>query len=666
MFRPPERFAPDVEAEFSLHSDRRSANARQTGLVLLLLIWLSYFGWDSFHGYRNEDFRSALDEVFALRLAGMACIVIAGASLMLWREKRRALDAALCFCVGSLYLLSLAMITATPFPYNYLFYFICLPLILLFLFGPLRLESRLVYAMAGACLLASFVFLVFTETTETGSPKNILQFLTKSLSYYNVAALLFLFSFSLIGCAVAVELERSARAAFARERQLTDRNARLAASERDTKVKTAALVKAKDELRALAEQRNIAKSRFLADAAHDLRQPMQALTNLLGAARHALEAGDRAKCDSLLAMAQDASRLTRTSFNAVLDISRLESGFVEAEYSTFDLAALVEEVAASFRLGAAERGVALRLHWKPGRLVPVHSDRHLLGRVIGNLLSNAIKYSDPSRESRAGIVLGIVSLPNRVRLDVVDNGLGIAESDWARVFNPFVQLHNVERDREKGVGLGLSIVNAIVTLLKEHRLDMRSRAGEGTRFSLEIPHGSAESALQHRPEITRPPGAMDLSGLYVFYVEDDALVRGSTVALLDSLGIRHEAFASLASLETALPDLEREPDLLITDYRLPGGRSGEDIVRTVAAAFERVPRLIVVTGEMQALGDSAWLASGRVLRKPVSPDALASAISALCLEPAPEPLLRAEPNPVGAHGSPAATPRSEAPSAERP
>ena len=669
MFRPPPRFAPELEADFRADTDRRSATTRQTAIVLLLLIWVSYFGWDTLHAYRNKEFRSALDDLLLLRFAGTVCIFLAGASLMMWRDNRRAIVTALSFCIGALYLLSLAMIAVTAFPYNYLFYYICLPLILLFMFGLFQLESRLVYALAGLCLVASFIFLVFTQTTETSAPKNILEFMSKSLSYYNVAALLFLTSFSLIGCAVAVELERSSREAFARERQLKDRNARLASSQRDTQVKTAALVKAKDELRALAERQNVAKSKFLADAAHDLRQPMQALTNLLGAARHALEAGDQEKCDGLLSLAQDASRLARGSFNAVLDISRLESGFVQAEYSTFDLAALIEEVAAPFATAAAERGIDLRLRWNRNRRIVARSDRHLLGRVIGNLLSNAIKYGDPARPGGAGVVLGIVCLPNRLRIDVVDNGLGIAEGDWARVFTPFVQLHNDERDREKGVGLGLSIVNAIIPLLGEHRLDMRSREGMGTRFSLELPHGDPVSDAQLHVEVTRPPGPVDLSGLYAFYVEDDSMVRVSTMALFEALGLRFEAFASLEELEAALPGIEREPDLLISDYRLPDNRTAENVVAAVRAAFEASPPMIVITGEMLPFNHADWLGRGRILRKPVSADTLVGEIASLCVEAAiaamsQDPNLRADP--AAGPGSPDATPRSSAPSAEPP
>lgn len=636
MFRPPALFEPSIEAEFRDESVRRWTTARNAAVALLALVWVSYFGWDYFHGYRNQDFRPALDWIFPLRGAGTFFIAAAALTLQ-WRgTSYRAVMGALSACGCALYLLSLAMIAVAPFPYNYLFYYICLPMMLMFLFGLFRLPSRLVYALTLFCLVASFAFLMFSETTETVAPKNLLEYMNKSLSYYNLAALIYLFSFSVIGCAVAVELERTARAAFTRERALTDRNARMETAQRETRAKTSALVKAKDELRALAEQQNVAKSKFLADAAHDLRQPMQALTNLLGAARHALGQGDAAKADQMLSLAQDASRLTRTSFNAVLDISRLESGFVEAELGDVDLPALIEETAALCLADAQERGVKLRLRWRRDRPIVVRSDRHLLGRVIGNLLANAIKYSDPAKSEagRSAVILGIVCLPSRVRIDIVDNGVGIAEADWARVFRPFVQLGNDERDREKGVGLGLSIVNAIIPLLGEHRLDMRSSAGSGTRFSLELPYG-AEAAEGQPREMAAQPGAVDISGLYILYVEDDALVRQSALALFDTLGLRYEAYGSVAELEEALPTLERTPDLLLTDYRLPDGRTAEDVVRLTTAMFEAPLPLIVVTGEMKVAGDG-WLGSGKVLRKPVSPESLTAEIAAACVAAANE------------------------------
>jgi signal transduction histidine kinase/CheY-like chemotaxis protein len=636
LFRPPARFPAETEVAFQADQAERSAAARRAALVLVLFVWIAYFGWDIFHSYRNKEMRAFLPAIFALRIGGAALIGVSFAALV-----RRGIDigranTALALCMAGLYILALFMVADTPFPYNYQFYFICLPLIMMFMFGLFGTRSRTLYALAAFSIAASFAILPFAQILEwnPGADKTFDYVLFRSWNYYFLASILYLVSFAAIGCAIAVERERAAREVFARERELEALNAVLRDSERDTQAKTAALVKAKDELRALAERQNVAKSKFLADAAHDLRQPMQALTTLLAASRHALDRGDAPKSAELLALADDASRATRSTLNAVLEISRLETGFVSADYSAFDLAALMEEAIAPCRGFAEERGVEIRIRRPASGPVWTKSDRHLLGRVIGNLVSNAIKYSDPAKPRRA-VVIGIVDLANRVRIDVVDNGLGIAEKDWPKVFQPFVQLRNPERDREKGVGLGLSIVQAIVPLLAEHRLDMRSRLGKGTRFSLEVPRCQVPAGAQDTLPLVEAAPTPDLSGTYVLYVEDDALVRKATIALLEANGILHESYGSFAEMAAALPALERTPDLLITDYRLPGGRTARDVVKAATAAFDAPLPLLIVTGEMGSIDRGKWIGSGRVLRKPVAPEALLAEISALAPPPLP-------------------------------
>lgn len=628
---PPERFEPALEAEFHAERARRAAGQRRAAMVLVLAIWVTYFGWDVLHSYRNKDVSQLFESIFLLRLAGAVCAGAAAVAVGWYAHKQRLVTMLLAACMCMLFALAVAMVAVSPFPYNYQFYYICLPLIMILMLALFGRESRIVYALTAFCLVASFTGLEFAEISELvpGAAKSFDYLIFPAWNYYFLAGMAYLLSFALVGCAVSVELERTARAAFRREHLLSDANrelealnAALRASERETQVKTKALIKAKDEMRALAEQQNIAKSKFLADAAHDLRQPMQALTNLLEAADHALERGNATKCAEVLDLAQDASRLTRSSFNAVLEISRLESGFVQADYSVFDLAALIEETIAPCLVTAAEQGIDVRRRWSRAAPILVRSDRHLLARVIGNIVSNAIKYSDPAKGERQAVIVGIVRCASRVRIDVVDNGLGIPEKQWARVFQPFVQLHNQERDREKGVGLGLSIVNAIIPLLSEHRLDMRSREGRGTRFSIDVPlavAGSAKAEIAAAPA----PAVPNLSGAYVLYVEDDALVRRSTTALLDSYGIRHEALASFAELERVLPTMERPPDLIISDYRLPDGRTAEDVMKLASAAFEEQLPLIVMTGEMVAVG-RGW--TGKVLRKPVNPETLIAEI----------------------------------------
>jgi CheY-like chemotaxis protein/anti-sigma regulatory factor (Ser/Thr protein kinase) len=282
------------------------------------------------------------------------------------------------------------------------------------------------------------------------------------------------------------------------------------------------------------------------------------------------------------------------------------------------------EVLAPLRILAAERGVALRTRPNIKRIM-VRSDRCLLARVLSNLIGNAIKYSDRSKPKPA-VLVGAVSLPNRVRLDIVDNGVGIPSEHWANVFEPFFQLRNGPRDRKKGLGLGLSIVKAIMQLLTEHRIEMRSAEGRGTRFSLDVPHAE-EGRTFSTPQIQQPaPILRELEGLYVMYIEEDALVRASTKALFDAYGILYEAVGSMPELKETLRRLERLPDLIITDQHVRGGWTAKKIINVISASIDaRVP-VIVMTGDTTV--SSTDCGHAPLLTKPVAPETLLAAIAA--------------------------------------
>ena len=418
----------------------------------------------------------------------------------------------------------------------------------------------------------------------------------------------------------------------ARTHELERLNVSLINQERETQAKTAALVALEEEMRLQAEQDNAAKSKFLAEAAHDLRQPMQALANLLEAAQRALAALDPGQSMEHIVLAQEAARLARTSFNAVLDISRLESGFVHPEYAIFEVHHLIDEVLASLGATAESRPVWLRLHRSRVGRVFVRSDRHLLGRAVLNLVANSIKYADPAKRARPQVVVGVVALADRVRLEVVDNGVGIARDKWREVFKPFVQLDNPERDRNRGVGLGLSIVKAIVDLLEGHRIELRSAESRGTRISLTLPAArspveqSATDMFATKGE-TEAAVRRDLDGLYVVYVEDDTLVRRSTAAVFASYGVLYEAVASFAELESLVADIERTPDVLVSDYRLAGGRTALDAIALARRAMGAEIPAIVVSGETVSLADGESHADVAFLKKPVSPTVLLDAIA---------------------------------------
>jgi signal transduction histidine kinase/CheY-like chemotaxis protein len=644
-FSAPDRFARNaVEEQFRQDYARRFLAQRRAISILGTVYWAAFSVWDIAQALGSDQFRRILPYVLALRFLGIAGLA-ACASLTFRKSfvDERHATGVLIAMVGIAYLLLGFMLLLVPFPTNYMYYSPGLFMVMIFAYGMFRLR-------AGPAIRLTFAFVIFSEFIYAFMANNPADASERIFSfYYFLFSSLYLTSFALIGCAIVVELERTARDAYARERQLTlsndaittknaqleELNGALEDSKRDTEVKTAALVTMKEEARLAAEQANLNKSKFLADAAHDLRQPMQALSNLLEAAQHALLRQDHDNSGKLLASAQTALRVARSSFNAILDISRLESGFVHAEYTAFQVDAFVAEVIAPLRVAAEERGVALRTRFGTAKMI-VRSDRQLLARVLTNIIGNAIKYSDPSKPE-AVVVVGIVGLPNRARIDIIDNGMGIPLQHWEDVFQPFFQLGNVERDRDKGLGLGLSIVKSIMHLLKEHRIDMRSTEGKGTRFSLDIPRTDDVGVLSTK-EPVQGDSLADVSGLYVIYVEDDALVRASMEALFQEYSILYESVRSMPELKARLPLMERLPDLVITDQRLPDGWTAMNVIETVFAHFEAEVPVVIVTAEVTT--SLAAHSGAKLLSKPVAPETLLAAIAASCRtqpEMAPEP-----------------------------
>lgn len=634
-FLPPQPFPDQMEQRFIAVYAKQFATHRRAAALLALITWAIYAGWDIFHATQNPFFRQVWKTVFALRILGggvlLYCLLRISKNDFLSEHR---ITKILSFMVISSYAIIAIMMTIIGFPYNYLYYYIGWLLILLFLYGLLRLRARQTFWISVICFVITIVSLPFlgTEGDQIVIAKAVSGLGEERTStYYFAAALSYLVSFMLVGMAVAVQLERAARDSFSREarrlrvgKDLALANEALQEAQQETAAKTDALLAAKDAVRETAEQQSCDKSRFLASAAHDLRQPMQALSNLLEASVHSFEAGDVDTGTRMLALAREAANVSRSTFNAVLDISRLELGFVEASYSNFDIIELLSEVVSAHGVQASFAGVNVRRREsRRDQPLIVHSDRHLLGRIIGNLVSNAIKYSDSQKADRRAVIVGAVPFANRVRVDVVDNGIGIDRAEWENIFQPFIQLQNKERDRSKGVGLGLSIVQASVALLVGHRLDMTSRPGKGTRFSIELPLAQAGAALTSAIELDATIDATNLAGTYVLYVEDDPLVRQSTAAIFEAYGIHYEAYGSVAELEIGLPSFEMVPDLIITDYRLPDDQTAEQVVDVSCKSLgEKLP-VIVMTGEVGLIGQSDW----RILHKPVAPHSLLAAIS---------------------------------------
>ena len=363
-----------------------------------------------------------------------------------------------------------------------------------------------------------------------------------------------------------------------------------------------------DHAREEADRANLAKSRFLATASHDLRQPLQTLSFLSGTLRRMLTDTDAA--DVLRQQDQAIGAMSRL-LNALLDISKLESGAIKPEPTDFTVAALFRELRADFATLAANKGLKLQIEECTDC---VHSDPRLVQQILSNLVSNAIKYT------REGLVhLRCLHEEGLVRIEVLDTGVGIPADQVGYIYDEFYQIGVPTNASRDGYGLGLSIVQRLIKLLNL-RLDVQSEVGRGSRFTLILPSGVAACpALQTAAQLL-VHGAPTQA--HVLLVEDDAAVRNATRMLLKTEGYHVTAVASLTeALERVHRD--RRVDLLLTDYHLGDGEIGTQVITSVREALGPQLKAVLMTGDtssaIQKLPPDPLM---RLASKPVNSDEL--------------------------------------------
>ncbi len=373
-----------------------------------------------------------------------------------------------------------------------------------------------------------------------------------------------------------------------------------------------------------------ARSRLLAAASHDLRQPVHALSLALGLAATSPMPPAQAQ---RLALAQRSVDSLAAQFDALLDLGRLDAGVLQAEPRRVALRPLVERVVEAMRPQAEARGLALRLRAADA---VAFTDPLLAERMLRNLLANAIRYTDSG-----GVLVALrARAAGGARLEVVDTGIGIPLQAQSHIFKEFTQAEGAAG--RGGLGLGLAIVQGCTQLLG-HTLAVRSEPGRGSRFTIDLqpaPRGAAEPVLeaadQHPPaalpSLSPSPGPAPggqpmaaLAGLVVILVEDDAAVRATTADVLTEWGARVVAAASVEDALARLVMCPLRPALVIADGRLAAGTGGVEAVQRVRDEYndDDLPAL-VVSADLAAL--QAARAAGLVaLRKPVTPAALAAA-----------------------------------------
>jgi signal transduction histidine kinase len=360
-----------------------------------------------------------------------------------------------------------------------------------------------------------------------------------------------------------------------------------------------------------AEEANLAKSRFLAAASHDLRQPIHAQGLFLEVlARSKLSAGQY----DALANARATWQASAEMLDTLLDFSRIEAGVVEPQMQSFHLQPLLNKIENELAPQADAKGIIYRSRETDAA---VHSDPALVGLILRNLVSNAIRYTE-----RGGVLVGCRGRGDELLVEVWDTGIGIEPSQHQAIFREFHQLGNAERDRRKGLGLGLAIAQGLARALGQ-QLSLVSKPGRGTVFKLSLPvarigvaAGSAEAA----------PSAANVFDLRVLVIDDDESVRTGMRQLLGAWGCECDAADSIEEAQALAR--AHPPGLVISDYRLRELRTGAEAIAALRAELGAALPALLITGDTAPQRLREARATGvPLLHKPVLPSELYRAMT---------------------------------------
>ncbi len=362
-----------------------------------------------------------------------------------------------------------------------------------------------------------------------------------------------------------------------------------------------------------ADYANLSKSRFLAAASHDLRQPMHALGLLFESLRPRID--DEAS-QHLLRSITTTIHTLEDLFNALLDISKLDAGVIQCAPQPLPLRHTLERIEAEFRPLAERKGLRFAMHL-PAPHIAVHSDAALLDRMVRNLVSNAIQHT-----RRGTVLVACRPRARAVRIEVRDSGPGIQPELHKEIFQEFYQINNLERDRSHGVGLGLAIVDRLSRMLG-HPVGLRSSPGCGSTFTVELPRCHISAVPPVLPAAQVIEGLQPLRGRSIAAIDDDPIVLEGMRQLFEHWGCSLTAAASADELLARLATQSVVPEIVISDYRLRNGETGaQAIAKVVAFCGHPIPG-VLVTGDtaperLREAADSGHA----VLHKPVRPGKL--------------------------------------------
>ena len=358
----------------------------------------------------------------------------------------------------------------------------------------------------------------------------------------------------------------------------------------------------------LADRANETKTRFLAAASHDLRQPLSSAMLFLESIQEVAIAGQN---HDYLQKARVALASLSNLLDTLLDVARLDSGAIEPHYSVFPVHALLDRLVSEF--SSVARAAGLELRYVPSKAW-VRCDQHLLETVLRNLISNAIRYTPQGR-----ILVGCRRSHEGLRISVYDTGIGIEREHLEAIFSAYYQVPAGRRARSRGIGLGLSIVERITALLSLRRL-VRSIPGRGSTFAVQVPYGERRGApamsLVGSSETASP-------ALAIAVIDDDPGVRQGLAATLIKWGHRPIAAATATEAVVQLIGADLSPDFIISDYHLAGGIKGDAAIEEVRREFDRTPAAAIMTSDPDPQLRAHARAKGlALLQKPLSLPAL--------------------------------------------
>ena len=343
-----------------------------------------------------------------------------------------------------------------------------------------------------------------------------------------------------------------------------------------------------------AENANLAKSKFLAAASHDLRQPLYASSLFTSVLEEITKDPEVLR---VVAQIKTSGESMKSMFNALLNISQLDAGVMHPDKTHFLLQPLFETLANDFDPLAKQK--KLLIHW-PADVFAVHSDRELVEQILRNFISNAIRYTDKGSITICCEVKNEINNKagnNQVVINVTDTGIGISEDNQKAIFDEYKQISNSERDRTKGLGLGLAIVQRTADLL-QHDITLKSQLNQGSSFSISIEQANIEDCVIKQNAVQQDM-LEKTSDTLIVVIDDDVSVLEGTHTLFESWGCNVIAATDQQQALSLIKQKNQIPDGIIADYRLRNDETGVTVIKSIHGAFnDRIPALIV-TGDIE-------------------------------------------------------------------